>query len=155
MIEKLSIASLAHNSSDLCYELWLTSAITDFREFWPSTHQSHAARYYAFQCADILELKCKTIAIARNVTPLFVAIFDRTRKPVMLISLAIERRHGVRILMFLDGGLSDYNSPILFPTAREWRVEDVRVLWRGLRAILPRFDVAILERMPDKIEDER
>jgi CelD/BcsL family acetyltransferase involved in cellulose biosynthesis len=94
-----------------------------------------------------------TIAFARNMETLFVAVVDAERKPLMLLPLGMQRRCGVRILTFLDGGLSDYNSPVLFPATRDWGEDDVRIFWRGLRHILPRFDIAILDKMTDQIGD--
>jgi CelD/BcsL family acetyltransferase involved in cellulose biosynthesis len=78
---------------------------------------------------------------------------DAERNPLMLLPLGIERRHGVRILTFLDGGLSDYNSPVVFPATQDWGGDDVRMVWRGLQDILPAFDIAILEKMPERIGD--
>jgi CelD/BcsL family acetyltransferase involved in cellulose biosynthesis len=84
---------------------------------------------------------------------LFVAVVDAESNPLMLLPLGIERRHGVRILTFLDGGLSDYNSPVVFPAMRNWCQDDVRMIWRTLLDILPPFDIAILDKMPEQIGD--
>jgi CelD/BcsL family acetyltransferase involved in cellulose biosynthesis len=134
-------------------QIWLTHSLSDFSNFWPRSQRLEAARCYAFQCADILEVRCKTIAPARKIETLFVAVVDDEGSPLMLLPLGIERRFGVRILTFLDGGLSDYNSPIVFPATRDWREDDVRMIWRGLQELLPPFDLAILEKMPQQIGD--
>jgi CelD/BcsL family acetyltransferase involved in cellulose biosynthesis len=87
------------------------------------------------------------------VETLFVAVVDAEKNPLMLLPLGIQRRHGVRVLTFLDGGLSDYNSPVVFPATRDWGPEDVRMVWRELQANLPFFDVAILDKMPERVGD--
>jgi CelD/BcsL family acetyltransferase involved in cellulose biosynthesis len=161
MIHKRSLASLKRASvghdrtsrPGIPAQIWLADNILDFKGFWPYSRQLKAARCHAFQCADILEVRCNTIAIARNMDTLFVALVDAAGNPLMLLPLGIERRHGVRILTFLDGGLSDYNSPVVFPATRDWREDDVRMVWRGLQDILPPFDIAILDKMPEWIGD--
>ena len=134
-------------------QIWLTHDLSDFNDLWPRSQQLKDARCHAFQCADILEVRCNTIATARNMETLFVAVVDAESNPLMLLPLGIERRQGVRILTFLDGGLSDYNAPVVFPATRDWGGDDVRMVWRGLQHILPSFDIAILEKMPERIGD--
>src|SRR5256885_1792081 len=83
-------------------QIWLTHDLSDFNDLWPRSQQLKDARCHAFQCADILEVRCNTIASARNMETLFVAVVDAESNPLMLLPLGIERRHGVRILTFLD-----------------------------------------------------
>ena len=54
----------------------------------------------------------------------------------------------IRVLRFLDGGLSDYNAPVVFPAVRDWDDKIVRTIWTTLREHLPPFDVAAFEKMP-------
>jgi len=54
-------------------------------------------------------------------------------------------------LRFLDGGLSDYNAPVVFPPVRDWDTKTVRSIWNALRKHIPAFDIAILEKMPDRV----
>ena len=151
--ERISAAPARTSQPGNPDQIWLTHTLSDFNDFWPRSQQLKAARCYAFQCADILEVRCRTIALARKIETLFVAVLDAERNPLLLLPLGIERRHGVRILTFLDGGLSDYNSPVVFPGVREWAEDDVRMLWRRLQEILPPFDIAILDKMPKWIGD--
>jgi CelD/BcsL family acetyltransferase involved in cellulose biosynthesis len=161
MIHKVSLESLkrlpaGHDRTSrpgTPSQLWLTDNLSDFKDFWPRSQQLKAARCYAFQCADILEVRCNTIAAARSMRTLFVAVVDGEGNPLMLLPLGIERRHGVRMLTFLDGGLSDYNSPVVFPAMRDWAGDDVRMVWRGLQDILPPFDITILDKMPERVGD--
>jgi CelD/BcsL family acetyltransferase involved in cellulose biosynthesis len=134
-------------------EIFLVRSVSELSMFWPRSNQPHVARCYAFQYADILEVRCATIAAARHVDTLFVAVVDSQRQPLMLLPWGIERRWGVRVLSFLDGGLSDYNAPIIFPAAQQWGEDDMRSIWQGLRRILPPFDVAILDKMPENVGD--
>ena len=135
--------------------IWISDDIGDFRAIWPISCEVDDARCYAFQCADFLEIRSRTITRARNVAPLFVVVFDRETDPLMLLPLGIERRFGVRILSFLDGGLSDYNAPIVFPGVQDWTANDIDSIWRALSCELPPFDVAHFTKMPVQICDLR
>jgi CelD/BcsL family acetyltransferase involved in cellulose biosynthesis len=134
-------------------QIWLSRSLADFSAIWPRSNEPRAARCYAFQYADILELRCATIAAARNVETLFLAVVDTEGNPLMLLPWGIERRWGVRILTFLDGGLCDYNTPVVFPDTESWGENEVCLVWRGLQRILPLFDIAILDKMPSQIGD--
>jgi CelD/BcsL family acetyltransferase involved in cellulose biosynthesis len=134
-------------------QILLSRNLADLNAFWPRSNEGHLAQCYAFQYADILEVRCATIAAARKLETFFLAVVDTQGQPLMLLPWAIERRWGVRVLSFLDGGLSDYNAPIIFPAAQRWGEDDMRSIWQGLRRILPPFDIAILDKMPENVGD--
>ncbi len=123
----------------------------EFAELWPRTDHRGSAHCYAFQCADFLEVWCDTIGRARGTSAFFVAVFDNLEQPVLLLPLGIERHRGIRVLRFLDGGVCDYNAPVVFEPVRDWRSDDVARLWRELSRVLPPFDVAIFDKMPADI----
>jgi CelD/BcsL family acetyltransferase involved in cellulose biosynthesis len=60
---------------------------------------------------------------------------------------------GLRVLTFLDGTVSDYNAAVVFEGARHWNEAAIADIWRDIQARLPPFDVAILKKMPDTVED--
>jgi CelD/BcsL family acetyltransferase involved in cellulose biosynthesis len=130
--------------------MWVTNEICDFADFWPRSNNLGDAICYAFQCADILELHCETFLPALLAKPWFVAVVNEQDAPLVLFPFMIERNRYVRSLRFIDGSLSDYNAPVLFPPVREWEVETVRLVWRQLQKTLP-FDVAYLEKIPANI----
>jgi len=132
-------------------EIWATNNLSDFAEFWPRSDRLGAAHCYAFQTADVLELLCDTFAVALAMEPVFIAIVNEQKEPLALVPLGIRRRRGIRFLSFLDGGMSDYNAPVLFASASDWRVETFRLVWRGIQKIQPSFDVATFEKMPDRV----
>ena len=138
----------------------ITSDIRDFAGFWPRSDRLGEARCYPFQCYEILELQCATIARARNAEPVFVTVFGQSDEPLALFPLSIETDfeftralRQIRVLRFLDGGLSDYNAPVVFPAVADWDGKIVRAVWSTLRKHLPRFDVAAFEKMPDRVDD--
>ena len=131
-------------------EIWTSNDIADFADIWPRTNRLGEAICYSFQCADILELHCETFLPARNAAPWFVAIMSAKGDPLALFPFMIERGRHVSRLRFIDGALSDYNAPVLFPPTQSWNVEIIRTLWRTLQQILP-FDIATFEKVPSHI----
>jgi len=138
----------------------VSSEIRDFAGLWPRSDRLGEARCYAFQCADIVDLQCRTMAVGRKAEPLLVAVIDRNDSPLVLLPLCLEvdfkftRLFGkTRVLRFLDGGLSDYNAPVVFPPVRHWNVQTVRTVWKAIQSLLPAFDIAVLEKMPKEIGD--
>ena len=117
--------------------------------WWPRIIGNADAQCYAFQCADILDCWLESIGSARRIKPLFVTIFAADDTPALLLPLGIEEIRGARVLKFLDHGVSDYNAPILYPNAKNW---NARAIWNQLRRSLPRFDIAVLEKMPNVID---
>ena len=131
-------------------QMWVTNEIRDFADFWPRSDKLGEGICYAFQCADILELHCETFVPARNADPWFVAIVNEKGGPLALFPFMIEHGRHISRLRFMDGALSDYNAPVLFPLAQEWNAETVRTIWRKFQKVLP-FDIAVLEKVPSHI----
>ena len=125
--------------------------LADFADIWPTTKRSGSARNYVFQCADILRIWCKTIGKARGTHTLFVAVLNEIEKPILLLPFGIEKQHGIRILRFLDGGVCDYNAPIVFEPGVTWTRQAEKQMWQELIKALPRFDIAIFDKMPAEV----
>jgi CelD/BcsL family acetyltransferase involved in cellulose biosynthesis len=119
-----------------------------FGDVWPTVSQLAGLHGYVFQARDVLEVWLETIGAARGTLPLLVRVDSDDGSPLMLLPLGIERRTGVRMLSFLDGGVSDYNAPILFPAAERLDADAMRRLWARLIDQLPPFDVALIEKVP-------
>jgi CelD/BcsL family acetyltransferase involved in cellulose biosynthesis len=65
----------------------------------------------------------------------------------MLLPLGLREQYGTRVLRFLDGGVCDYNTPVLFPAAANL-AGPAEAIWAAIARQLPRFDIANLEKMP-------
>jgi len=133
------------------FKIRIATELTDFADLWPRTDRYGRAHCYVFQCADILQVWSDTVGKARGTQTLFVAVFDDIGQPLLLFPLGIERDRGIRTLRFLDGGVSDYNAPVVFEPTRTWERHTVERMWQELIRALPRFDVAIFEKMPADI----
>lgn len=122
--------------------------IDAFAPDWPSLAHPGGHSHHVFQSADVLKIWQRTIGAARRIIPCYVRVSDISGQTLMLIPLGIEERHGVRVLVALDGGVSDYNGPIVFDGAKNITT---RHLHRELRLALPRFDAVLLEKSPARI----
>jgi len=135
--------------------LYVSDDIRDFRPLWPMSGDSGAARRYAFQSADFIDTWCATIGAARRTQYAFVGVFTARGQPVMLLPLGIEMRSGLRVLTWLDGGVVDYNAPVLFPASQDLAPATLAAFWSALRGLLPPVDLALLEKMPGEIDGFR
>lgn len=122
-----------------------------FADVWPALDDAHGHHALAFQCRDVLAVWLDTIGAARRVEPLLVRVDDARGAPVMLLPLALERSGGVRHLVFMDGGVADYNAPVLFPGAAALDAQAMHGLWRRILAALPACDVIAFTKMPGKV----
>lgn len=135
------------------------SAVTprDFGELWPDLSNLEAhnnVRAYPFQCRDHLEIWLETVGTASRVKPFFAKV-TRRGEPLMLLPLGVRRQAGVRILEFLDCGVADYNAPVLFWAATRLSPEETQALWDSVCRAAPRFDVAVLRKIPEYVADYR
>lgn len=131
-----------------------SSSCRDFEAIWPTMANRGSARVFVFQTADFLNVWCDTVGPARGTQPFFVAVVDECGVPHALFPLGIEkRRSGLKVLSFLDGGVSDYNAPVLFPQVKVWSPSFVGKLWDAIASVAPPFDIAIVEKMPDRVFD--
>jgi CelD/BcsL family acetyltransferase involved in cellulose biosynthesis len=139
------------------FQITVTSDFSTLTELWPTMSQAglgaHAPRAYVFQCREFIEVWLRTIGAAKRVEPAFVLVCDQCSQPLMLLPLGIERRGGVRVVRMLDGGVSDYNAPILFVGASRLDENATREIWRRVCEALPAFDVVILEKVPAVVVD--
>jgi CelD/BcsL family acetyltransferase involved in cellulose biosynthesis len=131
----------------------VSRSLRDFAAWWPRSGDRGEGRCYAFQYAEILEVWCDTIGEANRIEPVFVAIFGASGSPALLLPFGIQARNGVRVLRFMDDGVSDYNAPVVFPEAASWGPEAGAAIWDQLRRALPPFDLAMLEKMPGVVAD--
>jgi CelD/BcsL family acetyltransferase involved in cellulose biosynthesis len=129
----------------------VSRSLRDCEAWWPRSGDRGEASCFAFQCANVLDVWCDTIGAANRIEPAFVTVFGASGKPALLLPLGIEDRNGLRMLRFIDGGVSDYNAPVVFPEAASWGHEEAAAVWSRLRRELPPFDLAMLAKMPETV----
>lgn len=102
-----------------------------------------------FQRRPWLAAWVDTIGRGPELDLLPVTIRDGAGVPVVGLPLVRERR-GLRRIGFADGGLVDYNAPVLGKNAPQDRDAAAR-LWAALLRVLPAADMVRLERMPRRV----
>jgi CelD/BcsL family acetyltransferase involved in cellulose biosynthesis len=130
----------------LSFRITTASDPAAFGSLWPSLSAPGDGDCHIFQTQEIIAHWRATIGAARKAQPVFLRVDNENGAPLLLLALAIERRRGARVLTWIDGGVSDYNTPILFPASRGG--VDANTLWRKLLTALPPFDAALLDKMP-------
>ncbi len=136
------------------YVIRISDDVERFADVWPTLAELEVsgAKGFAFQCRDHLSIWQETIGAATGTRPLFVAVFERNGAPVMLLPLGIVASRGLKVLGFLDGGVADYNAPLLYGAANGLAADDVLAIWHAICRSAGRFDLAMLEKMPDHVE---
>lgn len=122
-----------------------------FAGHWPRSDRLGNATCHIFQCADLIEVWLDTIGKARRTRPVFVGVYDAADRPALLLGLGIELRWGARVLSFLDGTVSDYNQPVVFPAAAAISEAAWSRIWPRILRTIPPFDVAEFDKMPGSI----
>jgi CelD/BcsL family acetyltransferase involved in cellulose biosynthesis len=107
----------------------------------------------AFQTYSWISLLLDKVGNALSATPAIVLVSGESGTPLMLVPLA-ERRYGpVRVLEFVDFGISDYNAPIIRSDfAAELGRQGFSALWRRILDHIGTADTVNLKKMPPTIE---
>ena len=101
----------------------------------------------AFQSFDWLSIWYRHVGRELGVEPA-IAVVTRAGEPLMLAPLGIERRFGLRRLVWLGGRLADYKGPLLAPDFEARLDGGFAALWRRIRRALPRHDLVMLDSQP-------
>ncbi len=131
------------------YRVQIGSSFAAERERWAEMAKDGAC--LAFQSGTWLDSWANTKGRDDAIEMLAVTVCDDNGGPIMALPLVRERGLVTRIV-FADGGLSDYNAPILTRHAPQDAIGAL-ALWRALVAALPSCDQILLERMPQRVGD--
>lgn len=126
-------------------------------DVWPSLTEPGDAICFPFQCRDVIATWASTIGWARNAKAAMVVVREShgEQRPLMLLPFCVESRRGVRVLRFVDGEISDYNAPVLFPWTPDWDATAFVGVWRQILKALPQVDLIALEKMPETVLGRR
>jgi CelD/BcsL family acetyltransferase involved in cellulose biosynthesis len=131
-------------------EVEVAAAPAAFRAAWEVLEAEGCC--LPFQSYAWAEEWCQHVAPAVRASPCVVCI-SQSGHPLTILPLCVVRRGIIRSLEFMDGGVGDYNAPVL---ARGDRV-DVLVrmlpaLFERVRRALPAIDCVRLRNMPGDID---
>lgn len=115
------------------------------------------ADLFAFQRYDWLKNWHEFIGAGSDLAICITVVERHDGAPLMLLPLGVEKRLGVRCLVWLGGAITDYQAPLIARDAAPLLADAGRFagLWREIRARMPRHDAVILEKQPEFIESAR
>ena len=100
---------------------------------------------YIFQCYDWLFHWQKTIGFRYSIFP-FIITVSHNNRVVALYPFALRNVMGAKIIEFLGGEQSDYNSPLIVDD--HLNEENIRTIWHLVKDVLPAHDVITFFRLP-------
>ncbi len=121
---------------------------------WPSIAAGADLKMHVFQSAEFLDVWMATIGKARAVQCFLIVVRDRHRRPVLYLPLTIETKFNIRFLRFIDGGVVDFNGPILV-AGQELSRDEFRDVWADILFLLPEFDLIDLQKITGHVSNVR
>jgi CelD/BcsL family acetyltransferase involved in cellulose biosynthesis len=117
---------------------------------WPTIADDRDFKMLVFQSREFLEVWTSTIGQASGVESYLLVVRDDGGEPVLYLPLAIETKFNIRMLRFMDCGVADYNAPVIKAGLALSR-QQFKALWAQALALLPRFDVIDLKKIPGEV----
>ncbi len=137
------------------FKIEIFSRVDDVSPDWPDADDTGGAALFVFQSKSFLAAWERSYATARNARLCLVEARDAQGAPLLFMPLSIQRRHGARVLAFMDDGVCDYNAPILFPAMEALAPEEAKKLIDAVLVRLPAFDLIHLVKTPERVEGRR
>jgi CelD/BcsL family acetyltransferase involved in cellulose biosynthesis len=107
-------------------------------------------KMYVFQSREFLALWRDSIGSANGVEPYLIVVKDGDGRGIFYLPLAIETKFNIRLLRFMDGGVADYNAPIL-AADRTLSPREFAAVWSETLSLLPHFDVIDLKKIASDV----
>ncbi|WP_027859455.1 GNAT family N-acetyltransferase [Marinobacterium jannaschii] len=107
--------------------------------------------YFAFQSYDWLANWYQFIG-QHETEQLCIASVCSGKTPLMLMPFIIRRQHGLRILCWAGGIVTDYQAPLLAAATDKITRHQWPALWASIKSQLPPFDAARLLNQPEHID---
>jgi CelD/BcsL family acetyltransferase involved in cellulose biosynthesis len=118
---------------------------------WPSIADDRDLKMYVFQSREFLALWRDSIGSAGGVESYLIVVKDGDGQRVLYLPLAIETKFNIRLLRFMDGGVADYNAPIL-AAHRTLSRQEFDGIWSEILSLLPPFDVIDLKKIASDVD---
>jgi CelD/BcsL family acetyltransferase involved in cellulose biosynthesis len=117
---------------------------------WPSIDAGPQLAMYVYQSREFLDVWMASIGKARRARCFLVVVRDAGDNPVLYLPLAVETRFNNRILRFMDGGVADFNAPILAAGCDLTRGEFLAI-WAEIQSLLPAIDLIDLKKIASEV----
>jgi CelD/BcsL family acetyltransferase involved in cellulose biosynthesis len=117
---------------------------------WPTISANPELEMHVYQSREFLETWLSTIGKALDAQCFLIVVKNRDNKPVMYLPLMIETKFNIRILRFMDAGVTDFNAPVLVAGCNFTQVEFAEI-WNQILLLLPPIDVIDLQKISSQI----
>jgi CelD/BcsL family acetyltransferase involved in cellulose biosynthesis len=117
---------------------------------WPSINAGPNLLMYVYQSREFLEVWMASIGKARQARCFLVVVKDSGNHPVFYLPLVIETKFNSRILRFMDGGVADFNAPILV-AGQELARGEFMTIWSEIQSRLPPIDLIDLKKIAGEV----
>ena len=121
---------------------------------WPSISAGPELHMHVYQSREFLDVWMATIGKARDADCFLAVVKNQDQKPILYLPLVIETKFNVRILHFMDGGVTDFNAPIVVAGEDLTRSEFTGV-WQEILSLLPDIDVIDLQKISRNVSTAR
>lgn len=158
-IQRDMIVPEINNPESYIYAVRCVHSVDALSADWPAAspaapgklNSQASPNYHIFQTTTFLKTWAETYAPALKAELCLVEVRTQSGLPVLFLPLALLPHHGIRLLSFSDQGVADYNAPVLFACGIQWTKASADNLWRQITAVLPAFDYADFENMPETV----
>lgn len=114
---------------------------------WPHAADDGILDGYVYQSHEFLTAWFATMGEARRARGFLVVVEGRDGTPVLRMPLVVEREFGCSMLRFPDGGMADYNAPLLARGVSDDTLA-MDAIWSAILRGLPPVDVVDFVKMP-------
>lgn len=121
---------------------------------WPAISAGPELAMHVFQSRAFLDVWMATIGKARGAQCFLMVVKNPDGQPVLYLPLAIETKFNVRLLRFMDAGVTDFNAPILAVNRNLTRSEFFGI-WHEILSLLPQVDVVDLQKIASHVSTVR
>lgn len=120
------------------------------RADWPSIADASSVQMHVYQSREFLDIWMNTVGDAHRARSFLVVVKHRDHGPVFYLPLVVEKKFNIRLLRFMDAGVSDFNAPIVVPGAELTR-QEFTAIWPMILSRLPKVDAIDLQKIPANI----
>lgn len=120
----------------------------DLEVIWSDFQRLSDDGCYVFQTYEWIEYWFYTVGKKNySMLPLIITVFD-DEDAIAIFPLGMYTKYSARIIEFIGGGQSDYNTPIV---SSKVDLKNYNDIWNMVLNELPAYDILNLQRIPHKV----
>lgn len=119
----------------------------DLRSIWRVFENE--CDHYVFQSYDWLAYWYQTIGVNNLCIKPYIIVVTNNSMPVALFPFGIRKSLGARVLEFLGGDQSDYNTALISPEYSNSHLSNS--IWKSVKHRLPAHDIQLFNKLPARL----